>query len=158
MTEGTSPTTGSADSTSSAEPPNLSAVVVKAAKRFSLVRPVARMLERRFASLTHRPELAARAAWIMAFVISPAVCGARCAPTSQLLEWITDEDWIDSDDKGRLKHSTIFLTSGRYLSTSVRYDVFDLDENVVVNCIPDDWVESRLFSLRTLVAALENSV
>lgn len=94
------------------------------------------------------------AAWVLAFVCSPAYRDDTPA-TPDLLDWVGDRAWetLHALASGGSSVPVLTLTAGRYLSVSGVTGAFDLEEDEPVTSIPDDWVECRVFNLRTLYRA-----
>lgn len=138
-------------STESAASTPFDAALAAAASRYGLSRASERAIERRFAAV--RAEWAPSAAALAAFVVSVMSSGPSKTAGSSL-DWVTDEAWSEICNMaayGRVP--TAALTGGRYFSITGVGGAFDLEEDAPVDSIPVDWVETRVFNLRTVFKA-----
>jgi len=140
-----SPTTASAGPPSS----DAAAAAEVAGEKFGAARSAVKAITARFAA-ANAAAWAPGAACTMVFLCSPAVRDGT-HPTAALLGWVNDGDWARHASVPR---PSLAVTAGRYASLSGVAGAFDLREDEPVREVPGDWVETRVFNLAAVHAAV----
>lgn len=146
-----SPSSASAGSASS----DVQTLASSAARTLKASRATARAVAARFSGhAVPVPGWVRVGVWVSTFLASPASRGEASVATPGLLGWVGDDTWeVLARQLTFGPPPVAVVTGGRYLSIAGVNGAYDLDEDRPISILPSDWVESRVFNLRSVYRA-----